>query len=247
MIRSTLVLIASLAGVLAFTTEAEAGKKLYVGNLPYSSTDKVGAFDPSTVPATEVQELSLSLQDARTGTVQNPGDPLASSSSLSIVNPGPDGLGDAASLKVSWSGPGQDMPQESFFVLHLAITDPGTGQPTELKNGEVKFFNEAKGFGMIVSGHVPGEPEYFYSLTGEINPAQSGLSFANVPVIPGGGSSFFDIFTELRYDGLGTINPDLPLFEITLTPVPEPSTLLLAAAGMAALMAVARKRRLRTV
>jgi hypothetical protein len=250
MSRTHFVLLASLAGIIAFATEAQAGKKLYVGNLPFSATDKVGIFDPSTNPATELQDVTISLNDARIGTMQNPGNQLPSSSSLSIVNPGPDGLGDAAAFDVFYTGPPGDFPASSFFDVFTEITDPNTGQPAEMKTGTVKFFNETKGFGMVVSGQVPGQPEYFYSLTGEINPAQVGLSFADVPLGPGGGppaNSFFDIFTELQFDGLGTINPNLPLFEITMTPVPEPSTWILAALGTAALMAVARKNRLRTV
>ena len=65
MSRTYLVVLTSLTALLAFATEAQAGKKLYVGNLPYSSTDKVGVFDPSTVPATELQDIAISLQDAR--------------------------------------------------------------------------------------------------------------------------------------------------------------------------------------
>jgi hypothetical protein len=245
--RNHLVLFASLAGVLAFATDAQAGKKLYVGNLPYSATDKVGIFDPSTSPATELQDVRISLNGAHIDNMQTPGAALPSSSSLGIVNPGPDGLGDAAFFDVFYTGAPGDFPANSFFDVFTEITDPNTGQPAEMKNGVVKFFNEAKGFGMLVSGHVPGEPEYLYSLMGEINPAQLGLKFANVPVVPGGGGSFFDIFTELQFDGTGSIDPNLPLFRLTLTPVPEPSTLILAAVSMAALVGVARKRRLGTV
>ena len=161
-----------------------------------------------------------------------------------LSTPDPAGFGDAGFFDVFYAGAAGDFPARSFFDVFTEITDPGTGQPAEMKNGVVKFFNEAKGFGMVVSGQVPGSPEYFYSLTGEINPAQSGLSFADVPVVPGGGppTSFFDIFTELQFDGLGTINPNLPLFEMTLTPVPEPSTFVLAALGVAALALAAYKR-----
>ena len=247
--RTHFVLLASLTGMLALATEAQAGKKLYVGNLPYSSSDKVGVFDPSTSPATELQDVTISLNDARIGTMQNPGNPLPASSSLGIVNPGADGLGDAGFFDVFYTGAPGDFPASSFFDVFTEITDPNTGQPAEMKSGTVKFFNETKGFGMVVSGQVPGQPEYSYSLTGEINPAQVGLTFADVPVVPGGGppASFFDIFTELQFDGSGTIDPNLPLFEMTLTPVPEPSTWILAALGTAALMALARRKRLRTV
>jgi hypothetical protein len=239
--------MASLAVVLALTTEAQAGNRLFVGNLPFSATDGFGIFDPSTSPATEVQDVGISLNGAHVGTMQNPGSTLSASSSLGIANPGADGLGDAGFFDVFYDGLASDFPAISFFDVFLDITDPATGQPTEMKNGTVKFFNEAKGFGMVVSGQLPGEPEYLYSLMGEINPAQVGLSFADVPVVPGGASSFFDIFTELQFDGPGTIDPSIPLFRLTLTPVPEPSTLVLAIAGMAALLGVACKRRLRNV
>jgi hypothetical protein len=247
MSRTYLVLFAGLAGIFACATEVQAGKKLFVGNLPFSATDKVGIFDPSTSPATELQDFGISLNGAHIGTLQNPGSTLPSSSSLGIVNPGPDGLGDAGFFDVFYNGPAGDFPANSFFDVFTEITDPNTGQPAQMKKGTVKFFNDAKGFGIVVSGHLPGEPEYFYSLTGEINPAQLGLTFANVPVVPGGANSFFDIFTELQFDAPGMIDPSVPLFRVTLTPVPEPSTLVLAAVGVAALMGVARRKGLRTV
>jgi hypothetical protein len=63
------------------------------------------------------------------------------------------------------------------------------------------------------------------------------------PVEPNA-NSFFDIFTELTFDGSGTINPSLPLFTITMTaPVPEPSDFVLAATGMAALIGYRQRRK----
>lgn len=254
MIRTNLILVCSLAGLVSVAninpslansrSSAHAVERLTIA----PEAIGFGLVDTSTDPATALQDINFSLNDARIGTVQNPGGTLPANLSGGLVNPGPDGLGDAGFFDVFYSGAPGDFPANSFFDIFTELTDPNTGQPAEMKSGTVKFFNETKGFGMVVSGHVPGSPEYFYSLTGEINPAQSGLSFADVPVVPGGGppTSFFDIFTELQFDGSGTINPNLPLFEMTLTPLPEPSTLILAAAGVAALMGVARKRRLRT-
>ena len=247
MIRTYLVLFTSLAGILAFTSEAQAGKKLYVGNLPFSATDQFGIFDPSTSPASELQDVGISLKEAHSSTVQGTS-PIQARTSVGVVNPGSDGLGDAAVFDVFYNGSPGDFPANSFFDVFTEITDPNTGQSAEMKKGTVKFFNETKGFGMVVSGALPGQPEYSYSLTGEINPAQPGLTFANLPDVQGGGptaDSFFDIFTELQFDGSGAINPALPLFKMTLTPTPEPSAIALAAMGVVALMTVVRKRRLR--
>ena len=206
----------------------------------------VGFVNPSTNPPTPLQDVAIVLNDARVGTLQNPGSPLPASSLLGIVNPDALGLGDPAFFDVFFTGPTNDFSADSFFDVFLQASDPGTGQPAAMTHGTVKFFNEKKGFGMVVSGQFPGQPEYDYSLLGQINPAQPGLSFANAPVVVGGGpaaNSFFDIFTELRFDGPGTINPSVPLFEITLTGVPEPATVVLATIGMAALSVAASKRR----
>jgi hypothetical protein len=249
MSRTYLVLLASLAGTVAFTTEVQAGKKLYVGNLPFSATDRFGIFDRSTSPATELQDVSVALNDARIGTLQNPGSSLPASTSAGIVNPGSDGLGDAGFFDVFSIGSPGVFPASSFFDVFFGITDPSTGQSANMKKGTVKFFNETKGFDMVVSGQVPGEPEYSYSLIGQINPAQPDLSFAHVLIVEGSdptANSFFDVFTEMRYGGSGTINPNLPLFEITLTPVPEPSCVILLGIGAMSLLAYARQRRRRT-
>jgi hypothetical protein len=242
MSRTYLLLVGGLAVVLAVASFATTAEAVSVHHFSLE-VQGIQFVDPSTSPPTPLQDITFTLNGAHAGTMQNPGGPLPASSSLSIVNPGPDGLGDAGAFDVFYTGSPGDFPANSFFDIFTELTDPNTGQPAEMKSGVVKFFNEAKGFGMVVSGHVPGSPEYFYSLTGEINPAQVGLTFADVPVVPGGGSSFFDIFTELQFDGSGTINPNLPLFEITLTTAPEPSTWVLATMGVVALMAVARKRR----
>jgi len=248
MSRKCLVISIGFLTVLAIGTPAHADRFIFYPFRFGAQGGQVQVVDPGPPPTT-IQNVAVMLNGAQAGTLQNPGGALPASASLGIFNPGPDGGGTAATFDVFYSGAPGDFPARSFFDVFTEITDPNTGQPAEMKNGVVKFFNEAKGFGMVVSGHVPGSPEYFYSLTGEINPAQVGLSFADVPVVPGGGpppNSFFDIFTELQFNGPGTINPNLPLFEITTTATtPEPSTIVLAAMGVAALMAVARKRRVR--
>jgi hypothetical protein len=102
------------------------------------------------------------LENAGAGTPQNPLGPWATSTTVGIVNPDPAGLGDAAQLitKAIVTGTGGDRPSEDFIVVRTQITDPGTGQPTAIENGMVKFFNESKGFGFVVRGQAPGQPEF---------------------------------------------------------------------------------------
>ena len=115
MTRTYLVLLASLAAVCGFATEAKAGKKLYVGNLPYSATDKVGIYDPSTNPATELQDVGISLKEAHSSIGHGQQSPIQARTSLGIVNPGPDGLGDSAAFDVFYTGSPADFPADSFF------------------------------------------------------------------------------------------------------------------------------------
>lgn len=214
MTRSCLVLLAGLAGVSALAPEAQAGNKLFVGGLSWTTSD-FAFVDKSIDPGTAVQDVSISLRDAHGGTSQNPGNTLPATSSVGIVNPGPDGLGDAGFFDVFYTGSPGDFPTSSFFNVLLDITDPDTGQAAATKKGTVKFFNEQKGFGFIVNVQVPGAPEYSHSLTGEINPAQPGLSFMDLLTMRGGpgGLNFdgIDVLPELHFDGTGSIDPALPL------------------------------------
>ena len=192
---------------------------------------------PSTIPPTPVQNFDLVLQDAGVGTPQNPLGPLPLATTIAIDNPDPAGLGDAVKVKIINVSTTHDdeAPQESFVVVRTQINDPGTGQPTAMKKGTVKFFNESKGFGFVVGGQAPGQPEFDYLLRGDIDPTQTGLTFAGPPDVQGGGptfDSFFDIFTELHFDGSVPINPNAPLFSLTLTQVPEPATMTLAVIGL---------------
>jgi len=196
---------------------------------------------------TPVERLDIFLNTSRAGALQS------ASSSLGIVNPDSKGLGDASSFDVFYTGLAGDFPANSFFDIFVDITDPGNGQPGAMQKGTVKFFNEAKGFGFDSSTRLGGTPELLLnSFSSLINPAQTGLSFSDVQIVQSStadpnANSFFDIFTQLQFDGSGTIDPNQPLFEITMTgnSVPEPSTLILAMVGVAALMARNRNIRLR--
>ena len=250
MTRSHVVLIISLAGLVSLVSEAEASNKLFVGGLSWSTDDSFSFVDTTTGPGTVVQDVSISLRDSRAGTLLSPGTTLLASSSTGVVNPGLDDLGDAGFFDVFYAGTPGDFPTSSFFDVLLEITGPGTGPPAAMNKGTIKFFNESKGFGFIVNAGIPGAPDYLHSLTGEINPAQPGLTFSEVLTRRGepGELNFegIDVVPELQFDGAGSINPALPLFRITMTNVPEPSACILASVGLAALMAVARNRRRRT-
>ena len=211
-------------------------EKIKIEYKPQNDKDSLIIVDPSTNPPTPVQYFKLLLQDAGAGTPQNPLGPFPLASTIAIDDPNPAGLGDAAKSHISElaqpSG-SNEVPQESFVVIRTQINDdPGTGQPTAMKKGTVKFFNESKGFGFVVSGQGPGQPEFDYLLRGDIDPTQTALTFAGPPDIQGGGptlNSFFDIFVELHFDGSAApTNPNAPLFSLTLTQAqnPQPASLL---------------------
>jgi hypothetical protein len=247
MTRSHRVLIAGLAVVVALTSEARAGNRLFVGGLSWNTDDDLAFVDTSTDPARVVQDVSILLTDARVGTLLSPGSTLPASSSLGIVNLGPDDLGDAGFFDVFYTGLSADFPTSSFFDVFFDITDPGTGEPAAASTGTVKFFNDSKGFGFISTSGITGSAEYLYSLTGEINPVQPGLSFSELLIISGnpGELNFdgIDVLPELQFDGTGLIDSTLPLFRITITGVPEPSAALLAVLGTLAMIASTRRRR----
>jgi hypothetical protein len=256
---STCVVLAAIASTLAIAERAVADTitlnfaQIKFEYKPQNDKDSIVVVDPSTSPPTPVQDFKLVLHDSGVGTPQNPLGPLLVASTIGIVNPDPAGLGDAAETylsKLVQASGSQDTPTESFVVVRAQINDPSTGQPTSMTKGTVKFFNEQKGFGFVVSGHSPGQPEFGYSLVGEINPAQLGLTFTGPPDVLGGGptgDSYFDIFTQLHFDGSAPIDPNVPLFSLTLTQVPEPSTIVSAALGLLGLgFATLRKKIRRT-
>lgn len=245
MTRSHLVLIACFAGVVAFAVEARAGNKLFVGGLSWTTAD-YGFVDTSTAPATVVMDVNLSLS-GRAGTLQNPGSTLPTSSSLGIINPGLDGLGNAGFFDVFYDGPAGDFPADSFFDIFTEITVPNSSPPQygqstfDVVSGDDYIRNY--GFKVEISGLADQDLDMLF----EINPNQAGLRFGNSSVDHPTISSFFDVFTELQFDGPGSIVPSLPLFRVTLTSVPEPSTWVLATAGVIVLLGMAHKRRQRSV
>jgi len=228
MSRSYSLMMAALAGAFAVGAEVRAGNRLYVGNLP--STSGFTFVDKSTDPPTALQDVSVVLQDARTGTPQNPLGTLPTATTMGIVNPDPLGLGDAAFFDVFYTGPANDFPANSFFDVFMDFTQPGTNLRAR---GTVRVINPAaSSIAVGLGNQFAGGPELDTLLEGHINPFQQGLSFSGLQVVQGTSpdpfaTSFFDIFMELRFDGSGTIDPSVPLYRITLTGVPEPATMVL--------------------
>lgn len=242
MTRSQPIIIAGLAVVVALASEARAGNKLFVGGLSWNTDDDFAFVDTSTDPARVVQDLSISLTDARAGTLLNPGSTLPTSSVLGIINLGPDDLGDAGFFDVFYAGLPGDFPTSSTFEVFLDIINPITGEPVATNQGTVKKMS--RGFGFVTFAEEAGGAEYLYSISGEINPAQPGLSFSELLTRRGEPVGLnFDgivILPELLFDGTGVIDPALPLFRITIANIPEPTTSALA---LVALCLVMRRHR----
>jgi hypothetical protein len=242
MTRTLWVLCVGFAATI-LATNAYAGKKLYVGNLPFSPADQaLRVEDDSTVPATPIQDIRIVLNSGKEGSYDAPLGAFATVSSLAIVNPGADGRGDAGSLRIG-KGPGA-FPASSVFDVSLAFLDPRTGQPVaQMQKGTVKFFNEAKGFGFVVSGGDPGGvPVDLFEVTGQIDAARTGLTFSGVHIFQPAGDGTFSVFPELSLTGTSLLDANAPLFDITITPVPEPSALAAAGVALAAWMALHRRR-----
>ncbi len=193
--------------------------------------------------ATPVENLDISLNTAQAGTLQSV------SSSLGIVNPDSNDVGTAATFDVFYTGAASDFPASSFFDVFTDFTQPGTNERSSAGVIRDSPLEPQQFWAVDLGTQLSPGPEYLFSLAGQINSLQPGLSFNGLNVVQGtstdpNANSFFDIFTELQFSGPGTINPSLPLFEITMTgaSVPEPSTLVLAAIAVVALMGVARRR-----
>lgn len=202
----------------------------------------------------EVGTLAIEcIEIAHEGLMLQPGGPPSHSDSR-IHSLGPDGLGDAAFFDVFYDGLASEFPTHSTFDVLIEFTQPdATRQPRRHVATDVSG-DPTIGFVTQMTTQLAGTPDYRHWFVGQTNPAQPGLSFRNLPTMRGnpGDLNFdesLDMLIELQFDGSGTIDPSLPLFRITLTgaTVPEPSTLVLASVGVAAMLGVARKRRLRTL
>jgi hypothetical protein len=202
-------------------------------------------YDPSGGTPVAVEHVNISLSSAHAGTLQNPGPALPAQFTTGIVPPGADGIQTTSFFDVFYTGPTNNFPTDSFFDVFVDITQPGSN---ERAKGTVRDIR-AGGGNMGLAVQFPGGPEYLNSLVTRINSAQVGLSLSGLQVVQGtspdpNANSFFDIFTELHFNGPGAINPNVPLFEFTTTAtVPEPSTWILATAGLAGLLLAAYKRR----
>lgn len=246
MCRKSLTLGVCLLAV--FVGTAKADKVPNTGWARKCCVIKELNLNTSTNPPTPLQDVSFAIPDARAGTPQNPlGPPLATTATLETVNPDPVGIGDAALLDVYYTGPANDFPTDSFFDVFVDITLPDS---ISHARGTVRVINSAAtsftvGLGTEFSG---SSDEMTTLLDGQINSAQPGLSFNGLQVVQGTSpdpfaTSFFDVFVQLRFDGIGTINPNLPLFSITTSGVPEPATMGLATIGMAVVLVSVRARR----
>jgi hypothetical protein len=237
---STLVVMA----MLTIATQARAGNKLFVGNLPFSQGFTV--TDVSTLPPTDLEDIALDLPNAYEGTPVAPGASLPASFQLGVIDPDPGGFANAGFFDVYYDGTATTFPSSSVFDLYVDFTHPGT--TTRKKAGFKKLDTDGligpKSEAKVTTETLTGE--VFETLfTGDINSVQPGLAFADPEVVQGTSpdpfaTSFFDILFKVQHDGSGLINPSLPLFRVTVTPVPEPSTLLLA--SLAGLLFCSRRR-----
>jgi hypothetical protein len=245
--RTCITMLLGLLMLVAAPSEVQAGKKLYVGNLPYSATDQALRMeDDASRPPTPLQDIRVILNSGRSGTYQAPLGTLPMNTALGIVNAGSNGRGDTGFLAVSFTGAAGSYPSSSVFDMSLDFFDPSTGGPADpaaMKTGTVKFFNDAKGFGFVVSSDVTGVAVDAYSIVGRINSAHTGLTFSNVQVFQPSANSQFDVFPELNLASGGALDPNAPLFDLLVTPVPEPSTIAICAMLALATMGASRKRR----
>jgi hypothetical protein len=233
-----------LVVILTATMQAQAGHKLYVGSL--SLTQGFTHADDTILPPTDLEDIALDLPNAYEGTPDAPGASLPVSFQLGVINPDPGGFANAGFFDVYYDGTATTFPSSSVFDLFVDFTHPGT---TTRKKGGIKKLDVDGLVGPNTNAAIRTEAPTGLVLetlfTGNINSLQPGLAFADPEVVQGTSpdpfaTSFFDILFKLEHDGSGLINPNLPLFRVTVTPIPEPSTLLLA--SLAGLLFCSRRR-----
>jgi PEP-CTERM motif len=224
--------------VLAISSSIAQGSSI----LELIGADPSTFYDPSggkLAPAVET-EWSIHRAEWPSGGVS-----LAVHPTTGIVPAGADGIQTTSFFDVFYDGPAGSFPADSFFDIFVDITDPGTGKHLRMVQGG------GINLPQVDVTTTKGLSTYQNTLT--LDPAQAALSINGLQFVPGSTSdpnanSFFDIFVNLQFNG-GPLDTSQPLFRLTTAgaSVPEPSTLVLAAVGVATLMAVARKRRLRTL
>lgn len=123
---------------------------------------------------------------------------------------------------------------DSFFDVTLKVSDSGRSTEstkiwdTEIVSMDLKGASPAASVAMRISPSVPSLGQH------SVTPLPDGTAIVD---------SFFDIFTELSVDG-GPFVPAAGPVRLELTAiVPEPSSLLLTAAALAALAIGTRRRR----
>lgn len=233
-----------LVVILTATTQAQAGHKLYVGSL--SLTQGFTRADDSILPPTDLEDLALELPSSNEGTIGSPGASLPASFQLGVIDPDPGGLADAGLFDVYYDGAAGTFPSNSVFDLFTDFTYAGTKVRKKAKTKGPIIVNGGGVLRTVGTTETPTGLELDTFFEGEINSSQPGLTFSDADVVQGisadpFATSFFDIFIELHHDGSGAIDPSQPLFRVTVTTVPEPSTFLLV--GLGGVVLCPRRRR----
>ena len=89
---------------------------------------------------------------------------------LGITNPDASGLGDSGFAAHKRNGPLASYPETSLIDDVVIVQNSTTGDPSTLKTGVVKFFNDTKGFGFVLESDGSDGTSSFYEITGVIHP-----------------------------------------------------------------------------
>ncbi len=233
--------LAGLVLALALSPTAHAGKKLYVGNLPFSPTDSaLRVIDEAFQPPLELESMGLRVESA--GTPSNPALRLPVAITLGVTDPDAFGRGDSGFANYVYNGAATNYPEASQILSQVVMLDSDTGAPARMKTGTVKFFNDAKRFSFDLESTRADGIGNSYAMYGVMKAAQTGLTFGDIRLSTPAADGTFQLVTEIFYDNTGAFDPAVPMFALMVTPVPEPASAGIALCTMAASLRM-RKRR----